>query len=116
MRRCPQDRVASAEILRLVLRKMAKFQAGVARARGVIAIQLPHTPLDGAYTLAERIREMARFIEVSRIDHQQKVGGITIAIGISARSPRDPIPSFIGRADHALHASKAAGRNRATIS
>lgn len=76
---------------------------------------LPHTKMDAAIPLAERIRKS---IEGSEFPRQEKLFRLTVSIGI-ANYPRMPIRSareFMAVADEALYHAKAAGRNCVAVS
>ncbi len=66
----------------------------------------PHLNLGDALKMAEKLREA---IAVAEFDN-----GIclTVSIGISEYCPGETAAALIDRADHALYAAKAAGRNR----
>ncbi len=70
---------------------------------------LPQTDMEGAYQLAERIRES---LESSIIVFNNKVIKFTGSIGISSLEPSDTFETVISRADNALYKAKAEGRNR----
>ena len=98
-----------------ILRKMIKGQDTAARVGGEeFVVLLPDTPVAGARKLAEQIR---RTVAAGRISHgsNAEVGRITISLGVTNFQPEDNIESFMARADKALYASKAAGRNRVTV-
>ena len=64
-------------------------------------IVMPHAPLDGAWTICDRLREMV-----------QQQSPLTISGGVSAASMEDAPHALLSRADAALYSAKAAGRNR----
>jgi diguanylate cyclase (GGDEF)-like protein len=69
---------------------------------------LEDTPLEDARILAERIRRKVGSNPVQVADHAVS---ITISLGIAAISDDDDAESLTDRADQALYAAKAAGRN-----
>ncbi len=75
-------------------------------------VLLPATPLEAALTVAQRVREaVARATLVT-------VGGpirVTVSIGVSSTAGDLDLRTLIGRADTALYAAKAAGRNRVAV-
>ena len=75
------------------------------------AILLPHTSLRQAVTVAEHIRRAVLSKELVKRSTGENLGRITISIGVSSFKPGDTAQSLIGRADTALYAAKAAGRN-----
>jgi two-component system, cell cycle response regulator len=78
------------------------------------ALVMPHTPLDGATLVMNRI-----CAQISRSDFIFDGGGVeaqrlavTVSAGVTCRAKGDAVPLIVGRADRALYAAKAAGRNR----
>ncbi|MBU3903653.1 MAG: GGDEF domain-containing protein [Gammaproteobacteria bacterium] len=79
------------------------------------AILLPNTNLDGAFAVAEHIRQAIERGKIRRLDSNANIEGITISIGISFRKKEEHLQDLIERADKALYTSKKEGRNRITI-
>jgi len=79
------------------------------------AILLPNTNVDGAFAVAEHIRQAIERGKIRRLDSNQNIEGITISIGISVRQKDEKLLDLIARADKALYRSKKEGRNRITI-
>lgn len=79
------------------------------------AILLPDTNLDGAFAVAEHIRQAIERGKIRRLDSNANIEGITISIGISHRKKNEKLEDLIARADKALYTSKKEGRNRITI-
>src|SRR5262249_39103217 len=75
-------------------------------------LTLPHTPAEGARTVAERIREAVEKVEVP--SDQGKVR-FTVSVGVSTYATGEPFDQIVERADKALYASKQGGRNRVTV-
>jgi diguanylate cyclase (GGDEF)-like protein len=75
-------------------------------------ILLPDTPLEGAMEIAENIRSNIEKTEIRHADGTKTK--VTVSIGANAENPTvdSPVDAFISRADKALYAAKAAGRNR----
>ncbi|MBS3779250.1 MAG: GGDEF domain-containing protein [Desulfovermiculus sp.] len=76
-------------------------------------IVLPETDLQGAFSLAERMRQE---IEMATILWQEKLVMITASFGLAAFDPRISnkdmkLDSLIGQADRTLYKAKAQGRN-----
>jgi diguanylate cyclase (GGDEF)-like protein len=69
---------------------------------------LPGMSLDAAVAAAERFRAAVAALDVSRWAPGR---GVTISIGATALGPGDSLSSLLRRADEALYAAKAAGRN-----
>lgn len=75
------------------------------------AVLLPHTSLRQAVTVAEHIRRAVLTKELVKRSTGENLGRITISIGVSSFVAQDTVQSMIARADAALYAPKAAGRN-----
>jgi diguanylate cyclase len=104
--------VAIGHVARLLMRDR-RVSDIVARYGGEeLLLLLPHTPLDGALSLAERLRyliEKTPFRTVSGED------SLTVSMGVALfklnmRQPEE----LLEAADQALYRSKHAGRNRVT--
>lgn len=77
------------------------------------AILLPGTGLEGAYHLAELMRQQ---LEATPTEFQGQQIPMTLSIGLTLLSPDDPGTSeLLNRADKALYRAKAGGRNRVEI-
>jgi two-component system cell cycle response regulator len=80
------------------------------------AIVLPQTPLDGASTVAEKVRA-----ECAGTPFEATVGllNVTVSLGVAALFPATDVKSamkdLLSRADAALYESKREGRNRVTL-
>lgn len=100
-----------------VLKANVKGKDTAARYGGEeFAILLPETPRGGAMGLAEALRAM---IAGSRIKKNGKnevmIGNITISIGVADYVAGESGMDFLNRADRALYAAKAQGRNRVVL-
>ena len=69
---------------------------------------LPGVSLDDAVAAAERFRAQVAALDVSRWAPDR---GVTISVGVTALAAGDTLSSLLRRADEALYAAKAAGRN-----
>jgi diguanylate cyclase len=108
------DRVLAA--IAHTLRIKVQGQDIVGRLGGEeFAILLPNTNLDGAFAVAEHIRQAIERGKIRRLDSNESIEGITISIGISKRKNNEKLNDLIARADKALYTSKKEGRNRITI-
>lgn len=76
------------------------------------AIMLPDTSLDGAVRVAEACRTSLERLALSHPSPERRV--ITMSIGVASSVPDedDGLGNLLGRADEALQAAKARGRNR----
>lgn len=104
------------EVLKLVAKHLCDYVKGrdtPARYGGEeFALILPDTRLDDAELLADRIRaRLARHTLTSR-KTDTRYGRVTISVGVAEYRYGEPMERLIQRADAALYAAKAAGRNR----
>ncbi|MBI1181372.1 MAG: diguanylate cyclase [Alphaproteobacteria bacterium] len=77
------------------------------------ALVLPDLRIDAARQMAERLRAE---VESLRVESEMGMVTITISIGISIiRFDEDDLHPALARADKALYAAKAAGRNRVEV-
>jgi diguanylate cyclase len=101
------------KLLATVLRESVKGQDTAVRYGGEeFAVVLPNTALEGAFTVAENIRR--RIIGKELIDRKngERLGRITISVGVGQFAPGEPLRELIERTDRALFAAKKGGRNR----
>jgi diguanylate cyclase (GGDEF)-like protein len=95
-----------------ILRQIARVSDEPARYGGEeLAVILPGTDLEGAYTLAEAIRTAVERLALPLPGGD--VLRVTVSIGISALDPGAADPAaLIEAADVALYDAKHAGKNR----
>jgi diguanylate cyclase (GGDEF)-like protein len=100
---------AVAGALRTLGPEVAVGSACLARFGGeeFVAV-LPKVALEGAVAAAERFRERVAALDVSRHTPGRNV---TISIGVTRLAPGDTLSTLLRRADEALYAAKAGGRN-----
>ncbi|MFL5328755.1 MAG: diguanylate cyclase [Gemmataceae bacterium] len=91
-----------------ILRDVARTTDFVARYGGEeFAVLLPNTPVEGACTVAERIRQAV-------CDHRWAHRSVTVCVGAATLGPSAPDgPALVRQADAALYRGKHTGRNRA---
>jgi diguanylate cyclase (GGDEF)-like protein len=103
------------------IRHVAKSAVSTLRATDFVAryggeefvALLPGVEIDGATIAAERVREAARKPFAALAETELSV---TISVGVtSARPDTADAKALLAEADHALYASKQAGRNRVTV-
>ena len=98
------------------LKSKVRGQDSVARLGGEeFALLLAETDISGARIVAENMRQTIAGCQIHRIDAQEKIGGITISIGVAAYASGNSLIDLLDHADKALYASKGQGRNRTTV-
>jgi diguanylate cyclase len=104
------------QVLRLVamsVKQNVKGQDIAARYGGEeFAIALPKTALRQATTLADHIRRAVMTKELIKRSSGERLGRVTISIGVALLRSTDTPQSLIERADKCLYAAKRHGRNR----
>lgn len=91
------------------LRVSVRREDSVARYGGEeFAVLLPNTNLAQAALVAQKVREA---IARTTVRHENHAISITVSGGLAAIQPNESGESLIQRADEALYAAKAAGRN-----
>ncbi|UCF85279.1 MAG: GGDEF domain-containing protein [Desulfobacteraceae bacterium] len=78
------------------------------------AVILPETASDGAFIVAERLRDV---IDSRTIDYEGAKITISMSFGIASLDPVNDVSKteLIKRADHALYKAKRAGRNKCCL-
>ena len=69
------------------------------------------TPAADAVALMERLRQAVQAMQVPVAQGGQPIT-VTVSIGLARHTPADPLAGTLERADRALYAAKAGGRNR----
>jgi diguanylate cyclase len=104
------------QVLRLVamsVKQNVKGQDIAARYGGEeFVVALPNTPLRAAVTVADYVRRAVAAKELMKRSNSERLGHITISIGVAQLRPSDTAQSLIERADNCLYAAKRNGRNR----
>jgi diguanylate cyclase (GGDEF)-like protein len=109
----PQGDVVLKEVARVV-RESSREADSPARYGGEeMALILPHTDLEGAVAIAERVRTAIEALEIPLIDGHGTIR-ITASLGVAATADGDK-EALIACADAALYSAKRQGKNR-TIS
>jgi diguanylate cyclase (GGDEF)-like protein len=94
-----------------VLRETSREADTPARYGGEeMALVLPHTDLDGAYAIAERVRTAIAELRIPRLDQRGHLR-ITASVGVAASADGEK-DTLIAEADAALYAAKRHGKNR----
>jgi diguanylate cyclase len=104
------------QVLRLVamsVKNNVKGKDTAARYGGEeFAVVLPNTVLRAATTVADHIRREVMSKELMKRSTGEKLGHVTISIGVATVRNGDTSQSLIERADACLYAAKRTGRNR----
>jgi diguanylate cyclase len=106
-----------------VLRAVADVMKATVKGRDVVAryggeefaALLPETAVEGARGVAQQLCDQVERTRIRRLSTAETIGAITVSAGVTERRSGEGIVEFLQRADTALYASKAAGRNRVTI-
>lgn len=72
---------------------------------------LPSTTLEGAVAVAEKIREAIQARQLIKRSTNEKLGRVTMSLGVALCTSADTVRSIVERADQCLYAAKHAGRN-----
>jgi diguanylate cyclase len=108
--------VTGDQVLRLVamsVKQNVKGQDIAARYGGEeFAIALPKTALPQAATVADHIRRAVMTKELMKRSSGERLGRVTISIGVAQLRAADTPQSLVERADECLYAAKRSGRNR----
>jgi diguanylate cyclase (GGDEF)-like protein len=105
-----QGDVVLREVAR-VLRESSREADAPARYGGEeLALILPHTDLEGAYAIAERVRNAIGSLRIPRLDHAGSLQ-VTASLGVAATSTGEK-DALIAEADTALYTAKRSGKNR----
>jgi diguanylate cyclase len=104
------------QVLRLVaisVKQIVKGQDIAARYGGEeFAVALPKTALRSAIGVADQIRRAVMNKELMKRSSGERLGRVTISIGVALLQPADTPQSLIERADKCLYDAKRNGRNQ----
>jgi diguanylate cyclase len=99
-----------------VLKRHAPATGLAARIGGEeFALLLPAGTPGDAQALAEQLRATIAASRIRRQGDHDPIERVTLSLGVALHRPGESARSFIDRADQALYASKAAGRDRVTV-
>ncbi|MDW5595096.1 diguanylate cyclase [Conexibacter stalactiti] len=105
-----QGDVVLREVAR-VLRESSREIDEPARYGGEeMAVALPQTDLEGAFTIAERVRTAVEALAVARLDGEGLLQ-VTVSIGVAASATAEK-DELVAAADAALYTAKRSGKNR----
>lgn len=105
------DRVLQA-VGRVLHQALRAGDLGARHGGEEFLIVLPHCACDQAFETAERIRRRVAALRVPIEDGSLR---ITVSIGIAGLAGDEPVAALLFRADAALYAAKAQGRNRCVV-
>ncbi|UCE30238.1 MAG: GGDEF domain-containing protein, partial [Burkholderiales bacterium] len=99
------------------LKRLAQVMRGLQRDTDALgrmggeefALLLPETDLEGAGTVAERLREQVQAVRLSRRGARID---FTVSLGVAQFGHGESAEHLLARADEGLHEAKRAGRNR----
>jgi diguanylate cyclase len=104
------------QVLRLVaisVKQVVKGHDIAARYGGEeFAVALPKTAVRSAIGVADQIRRAVMNKELLKRSSGERLGRVTISIGVALLQPTDTPQSLIERADKCLYAAKRNGRNQ----
>jgi diguanylate cyclase (GGDEF)-like protein len=109
----PQGDVVLREVARVVRESSRETDAPSRYGGEEMAVILPHTDLEGAFAIAERVRTSVETLEIPLMERQGTLR-VTASLGVAASSTGDK-DALIASADAALYTAKRQGKNR-TIS
>jgi diguanylate cyclase len=106
-----------------VLRKGAEIIKSFIKGKDIAAryggeefvIILPDTPKQGAITVAEKLRLLFETTQWKRKGNGDRIGSVTLSLGVASYIPGETADSFIERADKCLYDAKNRGRNRVSF-
>jgi len=103
------------QVLRLVARTLGeglKPSEMLARYGGEeFSVIVPNAKLRDAEKLAEKLRERIAAKDIINQSKNEKLGRLSISLGVAQLHPGEPLDNLIERSDRALYRAKGAGRN-----
>jgi diguanylate cyclase (GGDEF)-like protein len=106
----PQGDVVLRHIARAVRENSRDVDSPARYGGEEMAVILPHTDLEGAYAIAERVRTAIQGLEIPLMNGSG-VLRITASLGVAASALGDK-DALIAGADNALYAAKRGGKNQ----
>jgi diguanylate cyclase (GGDEF)-like protein len=106
----PQGDVVLRDVGRILRQNSREVDVAARYGGEEMALILPHTDLEGAYAIAERVRGAVEGLRTPRLDERGELQ-ITISAGVAATvdATKD---TLIAEADAALYAAKRQGKNQ----
>lgn len=99
-----------------ILRANVKGKDTAARFGGEeFVVLLPDTRIEGARSVAEKIRATIEACRIRRTDTREEMAQVTVSFGVAGYCPGESAESFLARGDAALYAAKCQGRNCVTV-
>jgi diguanylate cyclase len=71
--------------------------------------------LKDAEKIAEKIRERIATKDIINQSKNEKLGRLSVSLGVAQLQPGEPLVQLIDRADRALYKAKGAGRNAVIV-
>lgn len=103
------------QVLRLVARTLSeglKPSELLARYGGEeFTVIVPAMRLKEAEKLADKLRQRIATKDIVNMTKNEKLGNLSISLGVAQLHPGESLNQFVQRSDHALYKAKAAGRN-----
>jgi diguanylate cyclase (GGDEF)-like protein len=102
------------EVAELLQKSMRKSDTAARYGGEEFAVLLPETPQEGAFILAERLREK---LATTEFTYGEQTVFATMSVGIAAYSPKvdSSNADLIKKADRALYRAKESGRNQCCL-
>lgn len=79
------------------------------------ALILRDTLITGAFSVAENLRKSIERLRLKHVKTGQKIGKVTISVGVASFRKGESALDLINRCDNALYRAKTLGRNRSVI-
>ena len=106
----PQGDIVLAKMARVVRECPREADAPARYGGDEMAMILPHTDLEGAYAIGERLRRSLKALEIPLIGSRASLR-MTASIGVAASAGGEET-ALIASADDALYVAKRRGKNR----